>query len=166
MTVMGPQMAVTEPLPYFLPPVIGNGSGSSYLRQVKRGNIIWGGGRRGTPQVDPPRARPIPEHLPAQWAGVLRLVPGLCGVQIIRTWSGIEGYIDDGLPIMGPSESRPGLFHLFGFCGHGFQLGPGAGAVAAEYVANGASRTPIEDFAISRFSAGNGSVTVKANDGD
>ena len=48
---------------------------------------------------------------------------------VIRAWSGIEGYCADMLPVIGKSETTPGLFHAFGFCGHGFQLGPGAGAV-------------------------------------
>ena len=35
------------------------------------------------------------------------------------------------MPIIGKSRTTPGLFHAFGFCGHGFQLGPGVGDVMA-----------------------------------
>ena len=45
----GPQMAVTEPVPYAIPPVIGVASAqveeTVYLRQVKRGNVVYGGGQ-------------------------------------------------------------------------------------------------------------------------
>jgi sarcosine oxidase, subunit beta len=54
LTAHGPQMAVTEPLPYAILPVIGVASGIPhevvYLRQVKRGNIVFGGGGRGAGQ--------------------------------------------------------------------------------------------------------------------
>jgi sarcosine oxidase subunit beta len=52
---------------------------------------------------------------------------------------------------MGPSMTTDGLFHAFGFCGHGFQLGPAVGAVMAELIATGQTDTPIDEFTIARF---------------
>ena len=69
----------------------------------------------------------------------------------IRTWSGIEGHMPDGLPVLGPSSTTPGLVHAFGFSGHGFQLGPAVGAVLSELVLTGESQTPIEGLSIKRF---------------
>jgi sarcosine oxidase subunit beta len=43
------------------------------------------------------------------------------------------------------------VFHQFGFSAHGFQLGPGTGAVMAELVATGSTNVPIADLAIDRF---------------
>ena len=40
---------------------------------------------------------------------------------------------------------------------HGFQLGPGVGAVLAELVVDGASATPIDAFTIARFADGSAS---------
>ena len=57
----------------------------------------------------------------------------------------------DGLPVLGPSATTPGLVHAFGFSGHGFQLGPGVGAVLAELSLEGETRTPIAAFDIGRF---------------
>ena len=57
----------------------------------------------------------------------------------------------DDLPVMGPSGRVSGLYYAFGFCGHGFQLGPGVGDVMAELIATGATSTPIEPFHIRRF---------------
>ena len=61
MAVHGPQMAVTEPVPYGLVPVLGVttriAQESIYLRQVKRGNIVLGGGYRTVPDLDTRRAR-------------------------------------------------------------------------------------------------------------
>ena len=52
---------------------------------------------------------------------------------------------------MGPSATTSGLFYAFGFCGHGFQLGPGVGDVMAELIDTGVTQTPITPFLISRF---------------
>ena len=57
----------------------------------------------------------------------------------------------DDIPVIGPSRTTPGLIHAFGFSGHGFQLGPGMGAVLAELVLDGASPTPLGAFDIGRF---------------
>lgn len=156
--VRGPQMAVTEPLPYRIPPAIGvysrNPEDGIYLRQVERGNVVYGGGWRGPAHADIKRAYVDPMNTLRQFPKLHRVVPAMAHVRIIRTWSGIEGYVDDDIPIMGPSAKVPGLFYAFGFCGHGFQLGPGVGDVMAELIATGATTTPIEPFHVSRFAGG------------
>ena len=86
-----------------------------------------------------------------QIEALARLIPALRGTAIIRTWSGCEGYVDDMMPIMGPSARHDGLFHAFGFCGHGFQLGPGVGAEMAELMLTGDSLTDTSPFHIARF---------------
>jgi len=153
----GPQMAVTEPVPYAIGPVIGVMSQKDeevvYLRQVERGNIVFGGGNRGPAFPDVRRAYAVPQNLVAQIRQVRRLVPALGAVRVIRSWSGIESYLPDDIPIMGPSARTPGLYYAFGFCGHGFQLGPGVGDVMAELIDRGATTTPIEPFGIGRFAA-------------
>ncbi len=60
------------------------------------------------------------------------------------------------LPVMGPSGTTPGLFHAFGFSGHGFQLGPGVGDTMAELIATGETDIPLHDFRIQRFAAAAG----------
>lgn len=151
----GPQMGVTEPLPYRILPVVGvwtpDHSGG-YLRQVERGNIVFGGGAERTDvSLDTGHAKVDPAHLLGQLRAVIPLLPALVNVAVIRTWSGCEGYVADKLPVMGPSATTPGLFHAFGFSGHGFQLGPGVGDVMAEIIATGKTETPLYDFRIDRF---------------
>ncbi|WP_323039866.1 FAD-binding oxidoreductase [Gemmobacter sp.] len=151
----GPQMGVTEPLPHRILPVVGvwaeSGHGG-YLRQVERGNIVFGGGvTRTEVDLDSGHAHYDFARLPAQLASLLPILPALAGVSVIRTWSGCEGYVADELPVMGPSATTPGLFHAFGFCGHGFQLGPGVGDVMAEMMATGRHLVPLGDFRIDRF---------------
>ncbi len=151
----GPQMAVTEPMPYRITPVVGvlsdNEHEAIYFRQVKRGNIVWGGGWRGPAYPDIQRAYIDPMNTLRQFPMVTRIAPGLAQLRTIRTWSGIEGYLPDDIPIMGPSGKVSGLFYAFGFCGHGFQLGPGVGDTMAELIATGSTPIPLAPFHISRF---------------
>ncbi|WP_130732761.1 FAD-binding oxidoreductase [Komagataeibacter xylinus] len=151
----GPQMGVTEPLPYRIGPVIGSASSvleeGVYLRQVKRGNIVYGGGRRSVADLVAKRSPIDPLNTMRQMPYLARLVPQIARLRVIRTWSGVEGYVGDNLPIMGPSSKVPGLFFAFGFCGHGFQLGPGVGMTMAELIATGRTDIPLEPFHIKRF---------------
>ncbi|MGF6723488.1 sarcosine oxidase subunit beta [Paraburkholderia sp. GAS41] len=153
--IHGPQMAVTEPVPYGLTPVVGVSSPHIeevvYFRQVKRGNIVIGGCARGPAFLDERRAKVLPESTLLQFRQAARVAPALSRLNIIRVWSGVEGYMPDDRPIMGRSGKVDGLYYAFGFCGHGFQLGPGVGDVMAELIDTGATRTPIEPFAIERF---------------
>ncbi len=152
----GPQMGVTEPVPYAIEPVLGVSTSVAeevvYLRQVKRGNIVFGGGLRGPASLETCRANVDPANTLRQIPQLRRLLPAIGQLNIIRTWSGVEGYLSDDLPVMGPSAKVSGLFYAFGFCGHGFQLGPGVGDVMAELIDKGHSSTPIGPFLISRFS--------------
>ncbi len=156
LTPRGPQMGVTEPLPHRILPVVGiwtrrHGT-DAYFRQVERGNIVFGGAaERVDVPLDPGHAKADPARLPAQLRALRQLLPALEKVSVIRTWSGCEGYLADMLPVMGPSATTPGLFHAFGFSGHGFQLGPGVGDTMAELIATGTTDIPLHDFRIERF---------------
>jgi sarcosine oxidase subunit beta len=152
----GPQMGVTEPLPHRILPVIGiwtrEKDHGAYLRQVERGNIVFGGAAERVPvDLDPGHAVANPTRLPLQLRAVARLLPAIAQVAVIRTWSGCEGYVRDMLPVMGRSATTPGLFHAFGFSGHGFQLGPGVGDAMAELVMTDRCETPLDDFRVDRF---------------
>lgn len=157
LTPRGPQMGVTEPVPYAIAPVVGvwaEGRANIYFRQVARGNIVFGGGGVWT-DVDlvSRRARLDPTSTLAQLPYLRRAMPAFAQLNVIRTWSGIEGYVADRLPVMGASPTVPGLFYAFGFSGHGFQLGPGVGDVMAHLIDRGTSPVPIEPFGIGRFAA-------------
>jgi sarcosine oxidase subunit beta len=152
----GPQMCVTEPVPYAIPPVIGVASEKMeegiYFRQVARGNIVIGGCAREAVDLDKRRAYVNPKNTLLQFTQLPRVIPALNRLSIIRVWSGIESYLQDDQPIIGPSSRVPGLYYAFGFNGEGFQLGPGVGDVMAELIHTGATSTPIKQYYIARFS--------------
>lgn len=150
--VTAPNMCVSEPVPYFMVPNFGVCGGGFYVRQIPRGNVIFGGGR-GIADRERFRAYPVAATTLDSSGETIAMVPCLRHAQIIRTWTGIEGVMPDGIPVIGPSRTTPGLFHAFGFSGHGFQLGPAMGAVLSELILDGATPTPIAAFDIGRFAA-------------
>ncbi|ATJ88711.1 NAD(P)/FAD-dependent oxidoreductase [Ralstonia solanacearum] len=151
----GPQMGVTEPLPYAIGPSIGLSSPIEheglYFRQIARGNIVFGGGLKGPAHADRIRAYVKPDNVLRQLRELRRFVPAFEHVQLIRVWSGIEGYTADWQPVMGPSAKVPGLHYAFGFNGEGFAISPGVGETMAELIATGRTSIALEPYAIGRF---------------
>lgn len=147
----GPPQFVTEPFPCLMRPSIQMVDGSVIARQIPRGNVIFAGYPRTA--ADPVRNRAFvpPVKTLAGMKHLAEVVPALRSCNVIRVWSGIEGYLPDMLPVIGPSATTPGLLHAFGFCGHGFQLGPGVGLCLSEIIIDGATETPLEPFSIARF---------------
>jgi len=155
LTTRGPQMCVTEPVPYVFKSSMGVFTSikeeSIYFRQIPRGNIIVGGGPPGPADAVTSRASVLPINTVRQLAQMRRLVPALAPLHVIRVWSGVESYLPDSEPVIGPSSQVDGLFYAFGFSGSGFQIGPGVGETLAELVDTGTTPIPLDAFSIRRF---------------
>jgi sarcosine oxidase subunit beta len=142
---------MAEPIPYKVVPSVQAVNGSVIFRQIPRGNVIFAGYPRTAADPVLNRAPVPPEKTLNGMRNLVKIAPILKSAQVIRVWSGIEGYLPDMLPVIGESGTTPGLFHAFGFCGHGFQVGPGVGAVLADLIVDGRTDTPIASFSITRF---------------
>ena len=154
MFAAAPPHFVTEPVPYFIAPSVQAVDGSVIFRQIDRGNVIAGFYPRGRADIVTERAPVPPEKLLLGMERLARIVPDLAGSQVLRVWSGVEAYVADMLPVIGPSRTAEGLIHAYGFCGHGFQLSPGVGMSLAELVVDGQAAVPIAPFSIARFGPG------------
>jgi sarcosine oxidase subunit beta len=154
---------VTEPLPYRIEPVLGFVGGDFYLRQTLRGNILFGSGQ-GRAIQDALRSRPLPETMARGAQIAIAFIPHLTHVPIIRAWTGVDGDTSDGVCVLGPSETHPGLFHAFGFNGHGFLLGPAVGAVVTELILDGKTATDIDGLGIGRFRPSHKASAASAHD--
>jgi sarcosine oxidase subunit beta len=146
-----PPNLVTEPLPYFIKTAIQHVGGLVIIRQVERGNVIVAFYPRGPADRERNRAPVPPAKILHSLGDATRVMPMLASAQVIRVWSGIEGYLPDLLPVMGWSLTTKNLLHAYGFCGHGFQLSPGVGYTLAEMIDEGKPRIPIDAFSIGRF---------------
>jgi len=157
LTARGPTMSVTEPVPYAIAPAVGVMTPleveTVYFRQVARGNIVIGGSTRGPALPDLYRSYVKPQNTLTQLQQIRRLAPALGRLNIIRVWTGIEGYMDDSLPVMGASATTSGLFYAFGFSGSGFQIGPGVGQTMAELIATGATPIDLSPYRVERLRA-------------
>lgn len=150
LTPVAPQMFVTEPVAHVIGPVLGMVGAGLYLRQIQRGNVILGGGR-GVVLSGGLRSRPLAATFHATLGLARALIPHLGLVSVIRSWTGVEGSMAGSLPVIGESPSRSGLFHAFGFSGHGFQLAPAVGETIAELIARGSTDIDLSPFAVRRF---------------
>jgi sarcosine oxidase, subunit beta len=163
LAAMLPNMVVTEPMPYIARQSMGICGGDIYIRQIARGNVIFGGGRGAGDWADW-RSRAKTETTLSALPKLVDIVPGFAVAHVIRTWSGIDGETPDGIPVLGHSVTTPGLIHGFGFSGSGFQLGPGVGEVLAELVSDGTTATPIAAFRVDRFAKPDKSAGAMAAD--
>jgi len=154
LTARSPTMSVTEPVPYAIAPAVGVMTPleveTVYFRQVARGNIVLGGSTRGPAVAETYRSFVKPQNTLTQLQQLRRLAPALARLNIIRVWTGIEGYMDDSLPVMGPSATTSGLLYAFGFSGSGFQIGPGVGQTMAELIATGATGIDLSHYRVER----------------
>lgn len=145
-----PNQIVTEPLPPIFNYSVSTVAGTPYFRQAARGNLVFGGGP-GWGDLQQDCSRQVTDTTLDAYTKMLAVAPVLRGVTIIRTWSGLEGDTLDKVPVISLSSTTPNLVHAFGFCGHGFQLGPAVGEVIAELVLQGCSSTAIDALDIRRF---------------
>lgn len=155
----GPPQFVTEPLPYVLIPCVYSIDGDLIIRQISRGNFIFAGYPRTMSNEDGKHTFVPPAKTCNGMKAISRYMPAFSNAEIIRVWSGVEAYLPDMLPIIGPSETTAGLFHAFGGSGGGFQIGPAVGLCLSNMILGRANEVPLEPYAISRFKS-----TVQASD--
>jgi sarcosine oxidase subunit beta len=154
LTVVAPMLMVTSRLPAFIQPVVILRGRKLSFKQLGNGTVVIGGGHLATPDRDRNETVLDWDKLAISARTVWELFPAMRQATIVRAWAGIEAYMADGIPVVGPSATSDGVFHQFGFSTHGFQLGPGTGAVIAELVATGSTNVPIDGLQIGRFSKG------------
>jgi sarcosine oxidase subunit beta len=144
-------MMVTARVSSFLKPVVGLASRKLSFKQMPNGTVVIGGGHIS--KLDPKSENTVIDFAKLKISAqtVRDIFPRMKNVPIVRTWAGIEGFLPDQIPVIGPSLEAPRAFHAFGFSGHGFQLAPIIGQIITELIIHGRSSLPIEAFRIDRF---------------
>lgn len=144
-------MMVTERMPPFVGPVLSAVGRPLSFKQSAAGTVIIGGGQQGRADLEREQAWVKVANLARSAQAVAALFPLMREVRIVRTWCGIEAETPDRLPIIDLSPSAPGIVHVFGFSGHGFQLGPICGFAVADLVTRGSTDLPVAAFTARRF---------------
>ncbi len=147
-------LMISNRQPPFIKPVLGATGRPLSFKQFQNGTVLIGGGYKGTLERDTNWTELDFRGLALSAKTVWDLFPAMRDAQIVRAWAGIEARMPDDIPVIGPSSTAEGVFHAFGFSGHGFQLGPISGAIMAELVTTGRTNLPIGPFSITRFRNG------------
>jgi sarcosine oxidase subunit beta len=150
LSVKASMLMVTAPMPRFVEPVVGSQGRKLSFKQSSNGTVIIGGGHRGSAFRDENRTTVDFNGLAISAKTASILFPVMSSASIVRCWAGLEAFTPDGIPVIGPSAAED-AYHAFGYCGHGFQLGPIVGSLIADLVTRGGTNLPIEPFRIDRF---------------
>ncbi|TLP75854.1 FAD-dependent oxidoreductase [Nesterenkonia sphaerica] len=144
------QAAVTEPVKPFLDTVVVSGTLHVYVSQTDRGELVFGA------SVDPFTSYSVRgslEFVEGLASNVLKLMPGLSKMRLLRQWAGLCDMTPDYSPIMGPT-SVEGFFVDVGWGTYGFKAGPVAGEAMAECISTGRTPQIIAHFGLDRFRSG------------
>jgi sarcosine oxidase subunit beta len=146
-------MIVTERVEPMVEPTVGSFGRPLSFKQTNKGTLLIGGGRQGAFDLDKETAAVNLVELATAARTACELFPSIGDIRITRTWAGLEAATSDQLPIIGPSPTAPGVIHVFGFTGHGFQLVPVTGAVVTDLVVRGHTERPIGELTAERLMA-------------
>jgi sarcosine oxidase subunit beta len=141
------QAAVSEPVKFFLCPVVVSGSLHCYVSQTDRGELVFGA------SVDPFASYSTRGSLEftEELAGhVLELMPSLAQLRVLRQWAGLCDMTPDFAPIMGRTPVE-GFYVDVGWGTYGFKAGPASGESMAELLASGKTPELIAAFGYERF---------------
>jgi sarcosine oxidase subunit beta len=144
------QAAVTEPVKFFLNPVVVSGSLHVYVSQTDRGELVFGA------SVDPFSSYSTRGSLEftEELAGhVLQLMPSIAKLRVLRQWAGLCDMTPDFSPIMGTTPVE-GFYVDVGWGTYGFKAGPVSGEQMAALIATGETPALIAPFGFERFAEG------------
>lgn len=136
-------MIASERLQPFLEPVVSSLGRPLSFKQAEQGGLIIGGGLQGVPDLDAETSSVRLGVLARGARAAAELFPAVRSVRIVRIWAGLEAKTADMLPVVGPAVNAPGVFHAFGYSGHGFELVPIVGAVMVDLIVHGSTRRAI-----------------------
>lgn len=95
-----------------------------------------------------------PAKVAKSLAELERVLPRLGRLGVQKSWAGYIDATPDLIPVIGPAPSPRGLVFATGFSGHGFAMGPIAGRLVSELIADGKTSLDLTAFRFSRFIEG------------
>jgi sarcosine oxidase, subunit beta len=146
------EICSSEPLKPFLRPMVSELSSGLYCSQSMRGEIVGGvtlPGHGSTYAMGSTL-----EFLSTYARRLVRLMPILGDIKILRQWAGPYDQSPDGNPIVGAAPGNPNFFLACGFVGHGFMMAPIVAKLYAEWLTGGAKHEIFERYTLGRFADG------------
>ena len=147
----GLMLMVTHRVAPFCAPVLGATGRSLSFKQFANGTVVIGGKLIGALDFPARHGEVDMTRLGTSARTVTDLFPHLKHLGVNRVWAGVEAFTADDLPVIGASCKASNLSYSFGFCGSGFQMGPGTGRRLAQQILGEPSDLSLDAFAIDRF---------------
>ncbi|MDW7679831.1 MAG: FAD-binding oxidoreductase [bacterium] len=139
---------ITEGVEYIkMPMIVDYRPDGCYFQQRLTGQIIG----CYTPEVRIPgkSVNTTFEFLTEMSRRMIRLVPSLENLTVLRQWAGSYTMTPDGNPIV-DETSVPGFYVSVAMCGHGFMLGPALGKNMAQFMTTGKWAYDMSEFSFNR----------------
>ncbi|HEY1546273.1 MAG TPA: FAD-binding oxidoreductase [Kofleriaceae bacterium] len=153
------EICSSEPLKPFLRPMVSELASGLYCSQSMRGEIVGGvtiPGHASTYAMGSTL-----EFLSTYARRLVKLMPILGDIKILRQWAGPYDQSPDGNPIVGAVPGHPDMFVACGFVGHGFMMAPIVGKLYGEWLTGGTKHEIFERYTLSRFTDGSGAAHAK-----
>ncbi len=148
------EICSSEPLKPFLRPMVSELASGLYCSQSMRGEIVGGVSLPGHGSTYAMGS--TLEFLATYARRLVRLMPVLGDIKILRQWAGPYDQSPDGNPILGPAPGHPDFFLACGFVGHGFMMAPIIGKLYAEWLTGGEPHEIFARSSLARFQDGSG----------
>jgi sarcosine oxidase subunit beta len=148
------EICSSEPLKPFLRPMVSELASGLYCSQSMRGEIVGGVSLPGHGSTYAMGS--TLEFLATYARRLVRLMPILGDIKVLRQWAGPYDQSPDGNPILGPAPDHPDFFLACGFVGHGFMMAPIVGKLYAEWLTGGAPHEIFNRYTLGRFRDGSG----------
>jgi sarcosine oxidase subunit beta len=150
-TAGAPMLMITDRMPAFFDGVAGAEGFTLSFKQFPNGTVLIGGGHVGKAIASRNKTTLNLAGLASYAATARRYFPIMAKAKIVRCWAGIEGFMPDGIPVLGRGQAE-NVFHSVGYSAHGYQMGPICGRIISELILDENSALPIEPFSAGRFS--------------
>lgn len=146
------EICSSEPLKPWLTPLVADLSNGLYFSQSTRGEIVGGITNDDVPEgID---MRSSTTFLGLYASALVRTVPRLGQVKVLRQWAGCYDLTPDKNPIVGPVDAVEEFYQASGFMGHGFMMAPVMGRLLAELIAKGSDIPLFERWNLRRYAEG------------
>jgi sarcosine oxidase subunit beta len=144
------EICSSEPLKPFLRPMVSELASGLYCSQSMRGEIVGG---ITIPGHDSTYGMGSTLEFLATYARrLVRLMPILGDIKVLRQWAGPYDQSPDGNPILGAAPGHPDFFLACGFVGHGFMMAPIVGKLYGEWLTGGQPHEIFTRYTLDRFS--------------
>ncbi len=146
------EIMICEPVKPFLDPMVSDLSDGTYFSQTMRGEIC--GGLSNPDEPSSMETGSSFDFLKRMCRSIVRVLPELAGLKVLRQWAGFYDETPDGQPILGRVDAVDGFIQLNGFGGHGFMMAPVIGKMTAEWILRKVDHPIFQKYDLGRFERG------------